>query len=172
MSISPEPTPSGRLQGIEMYKSLYVAVELPEEPNDPSFLDLATEMLGRYVHVDSPVVEWGSGHITAVPFLPDGKGGNKLYNDEYYMRRLTQATAVPPEGSEMVTVVDHGLDDSIIATVRDALINGKCVHVRNTSDVSRFEMTAEHLRNTYGLPPGMLVDYHGASHDLYNGVPI
>lgn len=42
-----------------------------------------------------------------------------------------------------------------------ALSIGQCVLDTNAFDVSRFELTQDHLHHYYGLPPQMEVDYHG-----------
>lgn len=132
---------------------------MPPTQQDP--LDLAEGIVGKFVDEHTPTIKWKSGHTTILPFLPDDKGKNKLWQDEYFVRRLVAITDVPGPESALVKSLDRSDPDlrSQFATALDA---GKSVLVRNAEDVSHFELTAEHMEENYGLPAGMQVDYHGA----------
>lgn len=119
-----------------------------------------------------PMVTWGDGHMTAAPFISDGKGGNKLYDDEYYARRIGTAKEVGPKGSDMVAVLDFEDkdEDDVRDRVARALSQGRCVMIQNVRNFHDFDLTPETLHKSFGLPPGMPVDVQGEWHTLYSTV--
>ena len=137
---------------------------LHELNNDSTYLDLYSPVVGEYLNTVAPHIEWASGHQTAVPFLADGKGGNVLTNDKYYARRLASvATHIQDTESSVVVCLDAHVDDNLRDKMANALSEGKCVFVRHAADVSNFELSAEYLRDEYGIPPLMHFDFHGMS---------
>ena len=127
-----------------------------------------SSIVGDCLHANAPSIEWPSGHRTAAPFLPDEEGQNILINEEYYTRRLALvATHVQHGQSQLVRCLDKHVDKNLRDQTADALSKGMCVLVRNAFDVSDFELTAEHLRDNYGIAPWASFDFHGMVYTHY-----
>lgn len=127
--------------------------------------DLVTGILGVQVDDRAPTVEWSSGQLTVLPFLPIQGRKRRLRNvlkkDAHYTASMATFPEAVPSSSQVV-FLDKGMDkQDLFILAREALSCDKVVVVRDYVDTHGFEFTLDGLENHFTVTPHTAIQVHG-----------
>lgn len=125
-------------------------------------LDLASDILGCQVPMESPTVKWSDGHTTILPcVLKDGVNVCES-SDTKVVKYLAQLPESTPRSSHVVHLTrsdyrPEALRDLIHAALRD----DKCVAIHEDNSHEPHTLDVDYLESEFGISPYMRVDIHG-----------
>jgi len=125
-------------------------------------LDLASDILGCQVPMESPTVKWSDGRTTILPCVLKDGVNVCASSDTEVVKYLAQLPESTPQSSHVIHLTrsdyrPEALRDLIHAALRD----DKCVAIHEDNTREQHTLDADYLESEFGISPYMRVDIHG-----------